>query len=291
MTINTGPVAYHKNSLQQNDPAPASEEEGGYVHYQEKVEGRKIRQRSDSFKDHYSQAKLFWNSMSPVEKEHIISAFRFEVGKVKSKDVRRQVVEMFNRVDHKLAKQIAAGVGVKPLKRRRCKSNAQIPGIKPGEHDQDAVDKNGCDFGRHGSDDAEVSQVIKAFRKAGVIPDIISTALGMIKGDNGKEIEAAHTLQTADSVLYDAVYIPGGKESIERLKKQKAALDFINEAFSHYKAIGALSEGIDLLMSAAGAHSVSEPGVITAASGKAIDAFSKELIEAIGEHRQWERTV
>ena len=66
----------------------------------------------ESFNDHYSQAKLFWNSMSPVEKEHIISAFRFEVGKVKSKDVRRQVVHMFNRVDRELAKQIAAGVGV-----------------------------------------------------------------------------------------------------------------------------------------------------------------------------------
>ena len=68
MTINKGPVAYHKNSLQNNDPSPATAEEGGYVHYQEKVEGKKIRQRSDSFNDYYSQAKLFWNSMSPVEK-------------------------------------------------------------------------------------------------------------------------------------------------------------------------------------------------------------------------------
>ncbi|MCY8033201.1 catalase [Bacillus sonorensis] len=292
MTINTGPVAYHKNSLQQNDPAPASEEEGGYVHYQEKVEGRKIRQRSDSFKDHYSQAKLFWNSMSPVEKEHIISAFRFEVGKVKSKDVRRQVVEMFNRVDHKLAKQIAAGVGVKPPEKDEgAKVTLKSPALSQENTIKTPLTRTVAILADTGFDDAEVSQVIKAFRKAGVIPDIISTALGMIKGDKGKEIEAAHTLQTADSVLYDAVYIPGGKESIERLKKQKAALDFINEAFSHYKAIGALSEGIDLLMSAAGAHSVSEPGVITAASGKAIDAFSKELIEAIGEHRQWERTV
>ena len=90
------------------------------MHYEEKVEGRKIRQRSESFNDHYSQAKLFWNSMSPVEKEHIIPAFRFEVGKVKSKDVRRQVVHMFNRVDRELAKQIAAGVGVEPLKKTKA---------------------------------------------------------------------------------------------------------------------------------------------------------------------------
>ena len=88
--------------------------EGGYAHYQEKVDGRKVRQRSESFKDHYSQAKLFWNSMTEVEKEHIIEAFHFEVGKVKSKDVQQQVVEMFSNVDVELAKTIAMGVGVNP---------------------------------------------------------------------------------------------------------------------------------------------------------------------------------
>lgn len=114
MTINKGPVAYHKNSLQNNDPSPASEEEGGYVHYQEKVEGRKIRQRSESFNDYFSQAKMFWNSMSPAEKEHIISAFCFEVGKVNSKDVQQQVVDVFSHVDAGLAERVAKGIGVNP---------------------------------------------------------------------------------------------------------------------------------------------------------------------------------
>lgn len=114
MSINPGPVSYHKNSLAGNSPEPASEEEGGYAHYQEKVDGRKVRQRSESFKDHYSQAKLFWNSMTEVEKEHIIQAFHFEVGKVKSKDVQQQIVEMFSNVDVELAETIAIGVGVNP---------------------------------------------------------------------------------------------------------------------------------------------------------------------------------
>ena len=70
----------------------------------EKVEGKKIRQRSESFNDHYSQAKLFGTASIPLKKNvPTISAFRFEVGKVKSKDVRRQVVHMFNRVDGELA--------------------------------------------------------------------------------------------------------------------------------------------------------------------------------------------
>ena len=52
-TINVGKVSYHRNSLAGNTPTPVSPEEGGYEHYQEKVEGRKVRARSESFTDHF----------------------------------------------------------------------------------------------------------------------------------------------------------------------------------------------------------------------------------------------
>ncbi|MSN98445.1 catalase HPII [Bacillus paralicheniformis] len=292
MTINKGPVAYHKNSLQNNDPAPASEEEGGYVHYEEKVEGKKIRQRSESFNDHYSQAKLFWNSMSPVEKEHIISAFRFEVGKVKSKDVRRQVVHMFNRVDGELAKQIAAGVGVEPPEKDE---GSNVTFKSPALSQENTVKlpqtRTVAILAEQGFDDEDLSRVLKEFKKAGIIPDIVSSALGVIEGTGGTEIEVGNTLQTVDSVLYDAVYIPGGQESIERLQLHKAAADFINEALGHYKAIGAAGEGVDLLLSAAGSHAAAQPGIITSRDDKSKDDFGKILVEAIGEHRHWDRQV
>ncbi|TCQ03228.1 catalase-related domain-containing protein [Serpentinicella alkaliphila] len=82
MTIDRGRVSYSKNSIQANDPKPASEAQGGYIHYQESVHGRKIRERSDSFMDNFSQATIFWNSMSCAEKQHIIESFHFEVGNV-----------------------------------------------------------------------------------------------------------------------------------------------------------------------------------------------------------------
>jgi len=90
-TINKGPVSYHKNSIAQNTPATAPEEEGGYTHYQEKMEGRKVRKRSESFKDHFSQATLFWNSMSKPEQEHIKQAFSFELGKLERKEIQHFV--------------------------------------------------------------------------------------------------------------------------------------------------------------------------------------------------------
>ena len=112
MTINKGKVSYFPNSIGENLPRPASAEESGYSHYMEKVEGKKIRERSEKFKDIFNQVKLFWNSMSEPEKEHIIRAFHFEVGKVIVPEIRKAVVDLFNNVDGELAIEIAKGVGV-----------------------------------------------------------------------------------------------------------------------------------------------------------------------------------
>ena len=110
--INTSYVSYHKNSRAENTPRPVSEGEGGYSHYQEKVEGRKVRARSEIFNDHFTQAILFWNSMSDVEKQHIVNAFSFELGKCKEVSVREQVLEMFSNVSHELVSAIAENLGL-----------------------------------------------------------------------------------------------------------------------------------------------------------------------------------
>ena len=64
-SINVGKVNYHRNSLAGNTPAPASEEEGGYVSYQEKVEGRKIRARSKSFTRSFLTSYLILEQHEP----------------------------------------------------------------------------------------------------------------------------------------------------------------------------------------------------------------------------------
>jgi catalase len=113
-TINRGRTHYSPNSLRGGAPHPTPEEMGGYKHHMEKVEGTKIRERSESFKDYFSQAKLFYNSMSDIEKKHILDAFHFELGKVDSKDVRQRMVYMAANVDKDLAVEIAKGIGVNP---------------------------------------------------------------------------------------------------------------------------------------------------------------------------------
>jgi catalase len=303
-TINKGKTSYFPNTVGNNRPYPASAEEGGYVHYMEKVEGKKIRARSEKFKDFFSQAKLFWNSMSEPEKKHIIEAFHFEVGKVNDKNIRKAVVDMFNNVDGDLAIEIAKGVGVPaPDQKGGSPVTKESPNLSQERSEHTVKDTiktrkvailaaNGCD-----SDD--VSQVMKALEAGGAKANIISKHQGMLKSSSGEEFEVDKSFATTASVLYDAVYIPGGKENIEVLKMQGDAVHFVSEAFKHCKPLGATGEGIELLKAAnlpdlkySGQESadkvISDKGVVTSMKSDS-GSFNDSFIVAIAKHRHWDR--
>ena len=107
-------MSYFPNSLAQNSPTPTSQENGGYARYTEKVDAHIIRARSESFSDHYSQAAMFWNSLSPWEKKHVVEAFHYEAGSVKDMTLRQRVVDMFANVSVDLATQMAEKMGCQP---------------------------------------------------------------------------------------------------------------------------------------------------------------------------------
>ncbi|MGH8065042.1 MAG: catalase, partial [Candidatus Entotheonellia bacterium] len=111
-TINRGRASYEPNSLGGGCPMQAKADMGGFVSYAEKLEGYKVRARSASFFDHFSQAALFWNSQSDPEKEHLVQAFCFELGKVEVPDIRKRMVGMLAHVDDTLANRVAQGLGL-----------------------------------------------------------------------------------------------------------------------------------------------------------------------------------
>ncbi|MEG6522910.1 catalase [Desulfotomaculum sp. 1211_IL3151] len=299
MTIDRGRVSYYPNSLQANTPAP--DPKNGYVHYHEKVEGQKIRERSESFRDHFRQATLFWNSMSPPEKQHIIDAFHFEVGSVKDKQIKQRVVDMFNNVDGQLAAQIAVGIGANPpAKPGGTGVTATSPAVSQANTIKSARTRKVAILAENGFNFPEITQVTKALTGAGVQYEIISKNLGMITGVDGKQLEVNKNFVTSGSIMYDAVYVTGGRQSVDSLLKQGDALHFINEAFKHAKAIGATNEGVDLLSASqiqgvptAGADTsaqlVNEMGVVTIKNAADMGHFSQKFIEAISQHRHWIR--
>jgi catalase len=299
--IYTSKVNYSPNSLGENRPMPASEAEGGFVHRAERVEGHKVRERSESFKDHFSQATLFWNSMSDVEKGHLVKAAHFELGKVMNKAVKERLLELFNQIDHEFTQRVAVGLGLPaPTQAVAPNHGKRSPALSIESFPKTTVKTRQVGvLVADGFNTSELMAMKQAITQAGAEAKIVSIAGGKVKGADGQEVDVERTFTTAASVMFDAVYIPGGKKSVERLKQQDEVIQFITEALKHYKAIAATGEGVDLLAMAAGEYVslptsqkgvFSEMGVVASRNASETEAVGKAFIEALVQHRYWTRT-
>jgi catalase len=330
-TINQGRVSYHPNSLGGGCPMQAKADMGGFASYAEKLNATiKVRARGEKFFDHFSQATLFWNSQSHAEKAHIVQAFRFELGKVETSAIRERMVGLLALVDKTLAGLVAQGLGLKVPTKFDSPLNMSVPadGIikqfqpKPRTISTerspalsmattlkgDITTRKIAILAADGFDDAAVSGMQKALSAAGAQAKIVSPRLGVLKGKNGANESIDFSLLTAGSVLFDAVYIPGGPQSIGILKGDAKALLFVKEAYLHCKTIAATDEGLDLIsashpasdkMTPSHAQGVEEEewdllrpdeGVIMS-RGDRISAVASKFITAIGQHRHWDREL
>ena len=111
-TINTGRVSYEPNSLGGNCPIQAKADMAGFVSHAQRMDGSKVRGRSEKFFDHFSQAALFYQSQSEPEKAHLVNALRFELGKVETAAIQERMVGMLAHVDRTLASRVAQGLGM-----------------------------------------------------------------------------------------------------------------------------------------------------------------------------------
>ncbi|WP_375504468.1 catalase [uncultured Nostoc sp.] len=300
--IPTSKVNYYPNSLGNGCPMTAPENLGGFVSYQERVEGHKIRERSPSFQDHFSQATLFWNSLSDPEKEHLVKAAHFELGKVMNLAVKERMLELFNSVDHQLVTRIAEGLGlpapteVKPNHGQKSPA-LSIQTMLEKMPEKTIKSRRIAILATDGVNAHEMIAIQQALEDAGAHTKVVATHGGKIKGDDGQQIPVEMTFETSASVMFDAVYVPGGAQSIKMLKQQGEAIHFINEAFKHCKAIAATSEGVELLsianlegvkLSQDGVRS-SEMGVVTSHQASDLKSVSSDFIQAIAQHRHWMR--
>ncbi|WP_199203605.1 catalase [Sporosarcina sp. P34] len=284
-TINVGQTHYHKNSLSNNKPDTTPEKDGGYVHYQEKVEGRKIQARSDSFKDHFSQARLFWNSMSDPEKEHIIAAFSFEIGKVNDMNVRKQAVDMFANVDMDMATQVADAVGVDaPTDVVQSTESKSSPALSQENMVKVPDTRTVAVLIADQFDDEALEPFLKVSLDAGMTIDIVSEKFGKLTGKNGATVDVDETLLTVHSVLYDALYVVGGQAK-QQQKFEADVADFVNEAYMHFKPIGSASAAKELMEKT---KVKPGPGILT---DLAVSSEGEQWVEAVAQHRFWDRNI
>jgi len=266
-TINVGQVSYHNNSLADNTPSPISEADGGYTHYEEKIEGHKVRARSDSFKDHFTQARLFWLSVKDVEKKHIINAFCFELGKVKNKAIRKQVVDMLAHVSHTLATAIADTIGIVPPVQVEVPHITQTSlAVSQVINAVESVKTFKVAVIVAENTEENLNELIATLLSKNIVVELISTKQGIL---NGYEIH--ETFATASSSLYDGVYVTG---SFHDSYQQAKAEQFFQEAYQHFKTIG-YAENVSFLQ-----HIANKDGV-----ANNLNSF----IHSLSKHRHWER--
>ncbi|MEM5286500.1 catalase HPII [Paraburkholderia sabiae] len=286
-TINVGQASYEPNSVsdawpKETDPAAT---DGGFESYPEPMEGTKIRVRSDSFADHFSQAALFYQSMSDVEKEHIALAYQFELGKVTKPEIRARVVnEILANFDADLAATVAEGLGLpKPGKGARAVGkqkpspalsllNRVVKGIKTRKI---AV------MAAPGSDGATIKSVQAALKAEGATPLLVAPTLAAIDGMNPDA-----TISGMPSIMFDGVVIVGGEQGAKALAQSGDARHFVLEAFRHLKAIAAIGAGKELLSAT---HLPEKADGVSIGDNGKVDAVLKTFIDAVGQHRVWSR--
>jgi len=306
--INVGRVSYHPNSLGGGCPYQAMVSQGGFSSFNERIEASKVRARSESFSDHFSQARLFYDSQTEVEKSHIIRALRFELGKVDTTAIRSRMLGLLSQIDANLAQKVADGLGLpvpakpeEPMNEgvRAEGSETQQPSdmkIKYAPSDALSMIKNPtvkpmvasrkvailCTDGASGQDIADMKAALLKNDAKGLL---IAPHLGFLTTDDGGELPIDFSFLTAASVLFDAVYIPGGNGQPE-LANDPDVMEFLNDAYRHCKVIGASGQGGEVLSSIGFGKSPSDSGII---NGAGEGNFTTNFIKALGAHRIWER--
>jgi len=247
--IPRGRVAYEPNSLGGGCPFQAGPQ--GFVNFPQPVGGDKVRGKPQKFAEHYAQARLFWNSQSPVEQEHIIGAFRFELTRVQTPAIRQRVVSMLVNVDAKLAAAVAAGLGMavpeampKALDMEVTPEVTLSPALslkaRPGDGSPTA--RRVAVIVADGVDAAALVRLQSALLAAHAVPRLIGSKLGTVTASGGEKLAVETTFEALPSCLWDGVVLPSGPQSRRVLAGSRAVLDFVHEAWHHGKAFRVLGD-------------------------------------------------
>jgi catalase len=281
--IDVDQVNYHKNSLANNTPYTTPPEEGGYEHYPKKVDGVVIRGRSESFNDFFTQPRIFWNSMTPIERQHTIEGFSYQLGKVRSESVRQQNVNLLVNVDKELATIVAKNIGVNPPEGSNVPVSTAYPSLSQYRTPNYALtQKVGVLIGDNFNDN-EVASVLTLLQDNGVFLKIISDTLGTVTGANGTKLKVDDTFLTLSPYLVDTLYVVGGT-SDNQAKFNADVTNYVHEAYKHYKPIGVASTGQSFIQPS---DKNNLAGVVFSANNP---NFGEEFLSAIAQQRFWNRT-
>lgn len=288
-TIHKGQASYQPNSIDGNWPVetPPAAENGGFESYYERVSGQKIRERSESFSDHFSQPRLYYKSLAPHEQKHVVDAYTFELSKVKRKYIReRQVQQILANIDLDLARQVGANLGIEvpdlslDFKPQTVEKSAKLSMLAFPPAD---IQGRKIAVLIHNLVKSDALETIKNWAvKEGAVVHLLAPSLAPVKDHQDKVIAADGMQMAESSIAYDAVIIPDG-DNLNTVIQDGVTRHYILEAYKHLKPVVFLGNKSDLLEPL---NLVADKGTLIEDEFKHISEKLKNLLKA---HRVWSR--
>ncbi len=304
-SISKGKVSYEPNTLAGGCPFQATMKEGGFTSHNQRVDGQKIRTRSKSFIDHYSQAKLFFNSQTLPEQKHIINALTFELSKVQTAAIRERIVGLLFLINKDLAKKVGDNLGIKPTKPQNPVNQSFPADANPNDYQskefemalkksdklsmantiKDTIKTRQIAFLlANGADAKAINNLSNKLKAEGAVVHLIANSMANVTADDKTTFMPNHSLLSTSSVCFDAVYIASGKKSIDILKADPAAILFVNEAYKHCKTIGFGKQTESFIELTNVKKTMEKDPAVLQESGV---NFAKEFIASVAKHRVW----
>ncbi|PKY05614.1 catalase-domain-containing protein [Aspergillus campestris IBT 28561] len=311
--ITKGKVNYWPNRYEANPPTDPSQ--GGFATYPEKQQGVKARGLSDKFKEHYNQAQMYYNSLSPIEKMHTAKAFSFELDHCDDPIVYKRLSERLTFIDLELAKTVAKNVGGDtPTKASKKNKGQTAQGLSQTDYEPATAVINTRKVAiliADGFDHASYIGMKTALQDRHAFVVTIGSQRQGVIAESGEKVIPDHHFPGMRSTLFDATFIPGGKH-IATLAKNGIAKYWVTESFAHLKPIAGVNEAVDFIQrqinlgpvkTASSGQVVESYGVVTGQGSpsdllKASATISKDskgladqFIWHISRHRNWQREL
>ena len=296
MTNPKGRVNYEPNSWGSGDGAeedrgPRACPMNGFTSYEAPVAGPKLRVRSETFADHYSQARQFYVSQTPVEQTHMANALTFELSKVGRMDIRQRMIGHLRHIDASLAQDVCDGIGLKdmpdkvPLAREPITDLPESPALSILQNGPGTFKGRKLGIYIANGGDAKVVKALKeAAKNVGATVGIVAPHIAGAKLSDGNMMAANEKIDGGPSVVFDAVAIVMGEAAAKNYADDKPSLDFVSDAFAHAKFIGYVP-AVKPLFEAAGIGKKMDNGFIDLSEEDA----AKSFIELCGNLRFWDR--
>jgi catalase len=307
--IPRGRVSYEPNSLAGGCPFQAGAAQG-FVSVPARIEAReeqgKVRAKPEKFADHYTQARLFFESQTPVEQDHIANAFRFELSKVTVPAIRERTVAMLRNASEELAKNVAMGLGIDPLPEPLplALENPPQPEVtrspalsllsRPG--DGSIAGRKIALLVAPGVEADSLLAVQEALVQQGAVARLVGGRIGPMKTASGEVIDADASMENEPGFLFDALVLPDGAEAVAALAQDGHTMEFIKDQFRHCKAILVLGASQALMAKAGLPVSMDKSQAqgrtgLTFADAAQAQAAAAQFIADVAKHRHFGREM